>query len=313
MVIIISDIMRTYSILMPFYTSSYYLSKFFIISLVSTILSSSFSLAFMGCRHRAFLQSPTWLQNNNNDYIDVDATRVSTTPIKADMKNLIELAKLSQPEMNVRVPFVEPSLDSTSKSIDCIMHYRVECDDENYIIATPYDHEVAIACEEENKDIRIIDPSSPQMKELFEISSSFLEEMFGTNLVLLNTPQTLTIMGDLDLVCKNIQDGKPIDEYIHKDFVNSFSDSDIPLDPQDDDIDEDESDNAAERLFAFEHKGYVYSLIRMLEPFIIVGKEDPTSLTPRHLLLTPEESKRGIPKITELFQEEIDSLLLGNN
>ena len=304
--------MGTYSNLLPLYSSFYCPSKCFIISLVSMVLSSSFSLAFMGCHHRAFLQSLTRLANKNNDYIDVDATRVSTTPIKADMKNLIELAKLSQPEMNVRVPFVEPSLDSTSKSIDCIMHYRVEIDDENYIIATPYDHEVAIACEEENKEIKIIDPSSPQMKELFEISSSFLEEMFGTNLVLRNTPQTLTIMGDLDLVCKNIQEGKPIDEYIHKDFVNSFRDMEIPLDPQDDDIGEDESDNAAERLFSFEHKGYVYLLIRMLEHFIIVGKEDPSSLTPRHLLLTPEESKRVIPKITELFQEEIDNLLVGN-
>jgi hypothetical protein len=51
----------------------------------------------------------------------------------------------------------------------------------------------------------------------------------------------------------------------------------------------------------------------MLEPSIFVGKDDPASPAPRRLLLTPKESEKIIPKITHIFQQELDDLGINYN
>jgi len=68
----------------------------------------------------------------------------------------------------------------------------------------------------------------------------------------------------------------------------------------------------AERLFAFEFEGRQYSLVRMLEPFILVGKEDPSGLA-RQILLTPEEAVRVTPKLNELCKEDFENLINSRN
>jgi hypothetical protein len=158
------------------------------------------------------------------------------------------------------------------------------------------------------------------MKELFEIPASILKDMFGTNLVLLKTPRTLTVIGDLDRICQSIRDGNPIDDYLDKEFVNPYtknSGKESSLENKEDNVrDDDETDdqeNAAERLFSFEHEGRVYSLIRMLDQTIFVGKDDPASPAPRRLLLTSKESEKIIPQITKLFKEELDDLGINYN
>lgn len=259
----------------------------------------------------------------NDGFIDVESStsNANTSPSRgaqgSAMRNLIEMAQLAQPDNGyARSPFFEPDVTGVDRSIDCAVHYSVSLDDEEeYYIATPYDHEVAL-CEESLDDgtIRIVDPASAEMKELFEIPASILKDMFGTNLVLLKTPRTLTVIGDLNRICQSIRDGKPIDDYLDKEFVNPYaknSGKESILENKEDNIRDDETDdqeNVAERLFSFEHEGRVYSLIRMLDQTIFVGKDDPASPAPRRLLLTSKESEKIIPQITKLFKAELADL-----
>ena len=72
----------------------------------------------------------------------------------------------------------------------------------------------------------------------------------------------------------------------------------------DDDDDDDEDDmEEVEILLSFEHKGTEYSLVRMLDPILLVGKEDIENPS-RRILLTPEEADRVMPALEEIFMNE---------
>jgi len=59
---------------------------------------------------------------------------------------------------------------------------------------------------------------------------------------------------------------------------------------------DEEYNHIAQRLFIFEHQGYVYSLVRMMVPTLILGKECPDGMN-RMILLTPEEKERIMPML----------------
>jgi len=296
-----------------------------IISLAAFLVTAAKAYSII-IRSRRQVALKYFAVKENDNFIDVESSTAKANTSRGSqgsvMRNLIEMAQLAQPDSSyARSPFFEPDVTGVDKSIDCAVHYCVSLDDEEeYYVATPFDHEVAI-CEESLQDgtIRIVDPASTEMKELFEIPASILKDMFGTNLVLLKTPRTLTVIGDLDRICQNIQDGKPIDDYLDKEFVNPYaknSGEEPIVQKKEDNVKDEETDdqeNAAERLFSFEHEGRLYSLIRMLEQTIFVGKDDPASPAPRRLLLTPKESEKIIPQITKLFKKELDDLGISYN
>ena len=90
----------------------------------------------------------------------------------------------------------------------------------------------------------------------FPIAKSIVEEEFGDKLVLQRTPQTLTLVGELD------------DE-----------------DGDDNDGDDDED---VELLLSFEYDGRQYYLVRSLDPILLVGTPDGIKLSSgNRLLLTP--------------------------
>jgi hypothetical protein len=368
-----------------------------------------------------------------------------------------------------------------SSAIDGILHYQVEVpvasmvdtngddviddDDappassssrtETYTIATPADHCVALCYHEDGTEndgdedseplMQILDPSDPVLSTggLFQKAGETLEVWFGQNLVLRNTPKTLTVMGDLDRVCDLLKQGLMPKDYITK--MNDkedggddgdFDSVDIPIpgaeDPtkevsrqqlqammkqlQEEDTTEEEDDaffdalvkqtlgddyveeeqqgasvmdeellalfdisddpnslfgmfdednstkgkkgksnkaadvsiseqdamdevneikqmiaslkqetgvdvleqmtleeeSFAERLFAFEHDGRQYSLVRMLNPTILVGKEDSVRGGGRHMLLSAQETAKVMPTLQTLCQEEYHNLLAGD-
>jgi len=76
---------------------------------------------------------------------------------------------------------------------------------------------------------------------------------------------------------------------------------------EDDDEAEDDDDDTeeVEILLSFEHKGTEYSLVRLLDPILLVGKEDSENPS-RRILLTPDEADEVMPALEEMFMKEDD-------
>lgn len=348
----------------------------------------------------------------------------NTTPEtpKAEGTNLIELARKAQPELiGSRIPFIDPL--GVNEFIDCSMHYIVELGAPNtgtqtkegteetikYCIATPFDHAVALVrqisggrsefidkndyynTEDEEDDEDAPPPVDEELwNELFELAAIQMNERFGDNLALRETPGSLTILGDLDKYAvseepppSNVAGETPTktplpetndvtqitkeqwdfimnddddEEFFHefmtqhlgKDYqkdVNNFEGmvDDFYKDEDEDEFDstekrktmqgvdadiarlfdttmeefrelmgedvqlgssvdtgvnnaDEEYNHIAQRLFIFEHQGYVYSLVRMMVPTLILGKECPDGMN-RMILLTPEEKERIMPML----------------
>lgn len=103
------------------------------------------------------------------------------------------------------------------------------------------------------------------------------------------TPQTLTLVGELD-------------------EEEEFEEDDS-LSVEDDDDEEDEEE--VEVLLSFEYNGKEFSLVRLLDPILLVGKVDPSAPDNR-ILLTPEESDAVMPALEEMFldfHDDPDNLL----
>ena len=104
-----------------------------------------------------------------------------------------------------------------------------------------------------------------------------MDEEFGEELSLERTPQTLTLVGELE---------------------SGEDDEEEEEDDEDDLIDDDEED--VEILLSFEHEDIEYCLVRLLDPVLLVGKtiseEDQ-----RVRLLTPDESDNVMPALEEMF------------
>lgn len=101
-----------------------------------------------------------------------------------------------------------------------------------------------------------------------------MEEEFGDELSLERTPQTLTLVGELE-------EGEDDDE-----------------EDDEDDLMDDEED--VEILLSFEHDGTEYCLVRLLNPVLLVGK----AISPddnRVRLLAPDEADEVMPIIEEMF------------
>ena len=60
----------------------------------------------------------------------------------------------------------------------------------------------------------------------------------------------------------------------------------------------------AERLLSFRCDGKLFSLVKMTQPAVIVGREDP-AVTNRRVLLTPQESLVLMPELEKLIVEEL--------
>lgn len=126
-----------------------------------------------------------------------------------------------------------------------------------------------------------MDPSSASQSHSLTLSllDGLLPE-FGEELVLQRTPQTLTLVGELE-----------------EDDEEDFEEDDDLQVGEDDDEDVDEE---VEVLLSFEHRDREYNLVRLLDPILLVGKQDPEN-PGRYLLLSSEESDRVMPLLEDLF------------
>lgn len=100
------------------------------------------------------------------------------------------------------------------------------------------------------------------MDDIFPICESIVQEEFGEELVLQRTPQTLTLVGELET-------DEDDDEYDDEDEDNLTDESNLD-DGNEDEDDNDEED--VELLLSFEHRGKEFNLVRLLDPTLLVGK-----------------------------------------
>jgi len=185
------------------------------------------------------------------------------------------------------IPFIEP--DKTS-FIECYADSIAIVNGVEYTIGSPCDNSVALCYFDESEQLLPIELEDELMDEIFDIAASIVEDEFGEELTLERTPQTLTLVGELE------EDGGDEDEMDEEDDDDDF-------------MDDDEED--VEILLSFEHEGTEYCLVKLLDPVLLVGKAISEE-EQKVMLLTPEESDEVMPILEELFlkyQDEDDSIL----
>jgi Protein of unknown function (DUF3727) len=147
-----------------------------------------------------------------------------------------------------------------------------------YTIGVPCDYCVSLCYHGDDDQLVPIELEDELMDDVFLVAENIVSEEFGEELALQRTPQTLTLVGELE-------------------------DDDDDEDEDDDDDDDDEySGDEVEVLLSFEHRDKEFSLVRLVDPVLIVGKEDPERPDIR-LLLTPEESSKVMPLLENAFLE----------
>lgn len=186
-------------------------------------------------------------------------------------------------ESDTPIPFIDPESGSF---IECYIDSVATVKGVDYSIGSPCDYSVALCFFDEDGQLNPVELDDEElMDEVFPIAEEIVEDEFGEELALMKTPQTLTLVGELEL------GGDEDDEY---------------------EFDEDEmgdEEEEVEILLSFEHDGKEFNLVRLLDPVLLVAKPDKDNPQSR-LLLNVEESESVMPFLEEMmldYQEEMDA------
>lgn len=181
---------------------------------------------------------------------------------------------------DVIIAFME---ESGENGIDCYVDSYATVDGVEYTIGIPCDYTVALCYFEGDEQLVPIELDDPLMDDIFPIAEGIIEDEFGEELALLRTPQTLTLVGELE------------ESEVGDEDDDEFDDDDMA-----------DSEEEVEILVSFEEDGQEYHLVRLLDPVLLVGKGGNENT---RILLTPEESDIVMPKLEDMFmsyQEEQD-------
>ena len=179
--------------------------------------------------------------------------------------------------------------------IDVDPDYIIQLNGVEYTVGVPCDYSVAICYYDDDDQLVPVDIDSELMDDIFPICKDIIQEEFGDELVLARTPQTLTLVGELE-------EGESEDDGSDDAYDEFIDENDIP--------DEDEED--VEMLLAFEVDSVEYNLVKLLDPVMLVAKRDSQN---RYLILDEEESETVLPQLEEMFVqlEEIESATEDNH
>lgn len=197
------------------------------------------------------------------------ALRSSTKP---------ELERIPADMEGVPIPFVDIKGNSF---IECYADSVAKVKGVEYTIGVPCDYSVAICYFDENEALVPVELDDDLMDDVFPIAEGIVAEEFGEELALQRTPQTLTLVGELE-----------------EDEDDLGFEEDNDLSTEDDASDEEE----VEILLSFEHRGKDFNLVRLLDPILLVGKVD-SSMPDNRVLLTAEESDEVMPLLEDIFLE----------
>lgn len=195
---------------------------------------------------------------------------VSIRMNKSDNRAENSLRKVPEEE-DAPIPFVD---EKSSSFIDCFADAIAQVGGVEYTIGSPCDHSVALCYFDDNDELVPVEIDEDLMNDVFPIAASIVEEEFGEELSLERTPQTLTLIGELE-------EGEEDEE--HTDEAN---------------LDEDEED--VEILLTFEHREKEYNLVRLVDPVLLVGKNTKGD-EPGCILLSPEEADEIMPILEDMF------------
>jgi hypothetical protein len=193
----------------------------------------------------------------------------------------------------VPIHFVDAT---TQASIACYADSTVLVNGNEYTIGIPCDYTVALCRLEENENeendesdnesddeeesdkeddgddvdgvLVMLEIDDPLLDDVFPAAAEVVAAQFGEDLVLQRTPQTLTLVGELE--------------------------------EEEEENDDDTVPEEIQFLLSFVYEDQEYSLVRMRNPDFLVGKAD-SSNRDRRILLTPEESETIIPVIEALL------------
>jgi Protein of unknown function (DUF3727) len=185
----------------------------------------------------------------------------------------------------IPIPFVDVKAQNF---IECYADSVAVVDGVEYTIGVPCDYAVALCYFKDEDQLVPVELNDALMDEIYPLAESILEEEFGDELVLQRTPQTLTLVGELE-----------------EEDDDEDDDLDVDGDNDEDNDDDDDDDEVVEVLLAFEHDGRQYNLVRMLDPMLLVGKLDKDEPENR-MLLSPEESDKVMPILESMFLERDD-------
>lgn len=234
-----------------------------------------------------WLSSSNTPNAGNNDNAEKDATSSSSAAAAA----AATLQRVPSDLEGVPIPFVETvPEDGTTRAtafIECYADAIAMVKGIEYTVGVPCDYAVALCYYDEDEQLVPIELDDEIMDDIFPVAEAIITEEFGEELVLQRTPQTLTLVGELD-------EGE-----------------DDEQDEDEGDDDDEEAEEEVEVLMSFEHRDREYHLVRLLDPILLVGKSDPSNPENR-LLLSPQESEDVVPLLEELFvqfQEDADTML----
>ena len=180
------------------------------------------------------------------------------------------------------IPFVDVA---TNTFIDCYADSIVTLSNGvTYTVGEPCDYAVALGYVDENQGGLVpLELDDPMMEDVFPVAESIIEEEFGEELSLQLTPQTLTLVGELE-------EGEDDDE---EDEEDNFG-------YEDDEENMGDDEEEVEILLSFEHRGKEFHVVRLLDPVLLVGTTDPDN-EDRRILLTPKEADAVMPALEEIF------------
>lgn len=204
---------------------------------------------------------------------------VAPTFATAENEDVI-LNRISDDAEGVPIPFLDT--DGTS-FIECYADAVATVNGVDYTIGVPCDYCVAL-CYFEGDNLLPVELDDKLMDDIFPVAENIVSEEFGEELALQRTPQTLTLVGELD--------------------------DDIDDEEDDDDMDDEDYDGEeeVEVLLTFEHRDTEFFLVRLLDPVLLVGKSDSERPDLRKLL-TPQESDEVMPLLEDGFLKHHDESL----
>lgn len=185
--------------------------------------------------------------------------------------------RVDEDDEGVPIPF----LDRTENGfIECYADSIITVDNVEYTIGIPCDYCVAL-CYFEGTNLLPVELNDDLMEDIFPVAENIVAEEFEEELVLQRTPQTLTLVGELE---------------------------DDDEDEEDYDDEDSNGEEQVEVLLSFEHREKEFNLVRLLDPVLLVGKTDMERPDLR-VLLTPEESEKIMPILEKTFLDNGDDMM----
>jgi len=247
--------------------------------LVIAVSNTAYAFAgYAALPRRAFVSLHT--NTNINTPHQKTACRVTFPPLAMatpaspnENSDKPKLEMIPEGQEGIPIPFVDTEKNNF---IECFADSVCTIDGVSYTIGCPCDYAVALCYFDDKEQLFPVELDDESMDDVFPVAENIVEEEFGDELSLQRTPQTLTLVGELE--------------------------DDDDDDDEDEDDDMEDGEEEVEVLLSFEHRGKEYNLVRLLDPVLLVAKNDPKNPT-RMVLLTPAESDIVMPTLEGMFLE----------